>query len=95
MGQPQKKKLIARERAYHGVTVMAASLTGLPHVHGGFDAVLHGNHVHRDMPGAGMFFQALQQSQPGFSRHHEIGHDNLNGAFLQCLHRSTCFSSAL
>tara|TARA_R100000005_G_scaffold94720_1_gene73621 strand:- start:12109 stop:13461 length:1353 start_codon:yes stop_codon:yes gene_type:complete len=29
IGQPEKFKIIARERAYHGVTVAAASLTGL------------------------------------------------------------------
>ncbi len=29
-GRPQKKKIIARNRAYHGVTVAAASLTMLP-----------------------------------------------------------------
>ena len=37
IGKPQKKKLIARERGYHGVTVMAASLTGIPDVHKDFD----------------------------------------------------------
>lgn len=42
LGQPQRKKIIARQRAYHGVTLGAASLTGLPHVHGGFDLPLPG-----------------------------------------------------
>jgi 4-aminobutyrate--pyruvate transaminase len=37
IGKPQKKKLIARERGYHGVTVMAASLTGIPGNHADFD----------------------------------------------------------
>ncbi len=37
IGKPAKKKLIARERAYHGVTVMAASLTGLAGNHADFD----------------------------------------------------------
>ena len=37
LGQPQKKKLIARERGYHGVTVMTASLTGLAGNHADFD----------------------------------------------------------
>jgi len=37
LGKPGKKKLIARERGYHGVTVMAASLTGLPYNHADFD----------------------------------------------------------
>ena len=30
IGRPQKKKFISRQRAYHGVTIAAASLTGLP-----------------------------------------------------------------
>ncbi|MCA0407211.1 MAG: aspartate aminotransferase family protein [Proteobacteria bacterium] len=37
LGQPQRKKVIARERAYHGVTVATASLTGLPNNHRSFD----------------------------------------------------------
>ena len=40
LGRPQKKKIIARRRAYHGVTVMSASLSGLDHVHSGFDVPL-------------------------------------------------------
>ena len=36
-GKPAKKKLIARERGYHGVTVMSASLTGLAGNHADFD----------------------------------------------------------
>lgn len=30
IGKPEKRKIIARERSYHGVTVAAASMTGLP-----------------------------------------------------------------
>lgn len=37
LGRPQKKKLISRKRAYHGVTVAAASLTGLAFAHGDWD----------------------------------------------------------
>jgi 4-aminobutyrate--pyruvate transaminase len=37
LGRPQKKKIIARDRAYHGVTVATASLTGLAFAHGDFD----------------------------------------------------------
>jgi 4-aminobutyrate--pyruvate transaminase len=37
MGQNTRKKVIARRRGFHGVTVGAASLTGLPMSHGGFD----------------------------------------------------------
>jgi putrescine aminotransferase len=32
-GQPQRRKIIARELAYHGSTVMTASLSGLPLMH--------------------------------------------------------------
>src|SRR5918993_3667264 len=37
LGRPQKKKIIARLRGYHGVTVASASLTGLPANHTDFD----------------------------------------------------------
>jgi 4-aminobutyrate--pyruvate transaminase len=36
-GQTQKKKIISRMKAYHGVTLVAASLTGLPNNHKSFD----------------------------------------------------------
>jgi len=36
-GRPRKKKIIARQRAYHGTTMVAASLTGLPASHRDFD----------------------------------------------------------
>lgn len=36
-GRPEKKKLIARTKGYHGVTVATASLTGLPGNHADFD----------------------------------------------------------
>jgi 4-aminobutyrate---pyruvate transaminase len=41
-GKPQKKKIISRVKAYHGVTVAAASLTGLPGNHRDFDVPLPG-----------------------------------------------------
>jgi 4-aminobutyrate---pyruvate transaminase len=37
VGRPQKKKIISRKRAYHGVTIAAASLTGLAFAHNDFD----------------------------------------------------------
>jgi 4-aminobutyrate--pyruvate transaminase len=37
LGRPEKKKIISRTRAYHGVTVAAASLTGLVNNHRDFD----------------------------------------------------------
>jgi 4-aminobutyrate---pyruvate transaminase len=42
LGRPQKKKVISRIKAYHGVTVAAASLTGLPANHRDFDLPLPG-----------------------------------------------------
>ena len=39
-GQPQKKKIISRQRGYHGVTVASGSLTGLPAFHDRFDLPL-------------------------------------------------------
>jgi 4-aminobutyrate--pyruvate transaminase len=41
-GQPQKKKIIARQKGYHGVTAAAASLSGLPTMHQHFDLPLPG-----------------------------------------------------
>jgi L-2,4-diaminobutyrate transaminase len=40
LGRPDKKKIISRLRGYHGVTVMSASLCGLPGMHRGFDLPL-------------------------------------------------------
>jgi L-2,4-diaminobutyrate transaminase len=39
-GLPRKKKIIARKRGYHGVTVVSGGLTGLPGLHAGFDLPL-------------------------------------------------------
>src|SRR5579862_204109 len=36
-GLPKRKKIISRIKAYHGVTMVAASLTGLPNNHKSFD----------------------------------------------------------
>jgi len=37
MGRPEKKKIISRVKGYHGVTIVSASLTGLPYNHKDFD----------------------------------------------------------
>jgi 4-aminobutyrate--pyruvate transaminase len=42
LGRPRKKKIISRMRAYHGVTVAAASLTGLVNNHRDFDLPIAG-----------------------------------------------------
>ncbi|HXW49651.1 MAG TPA: aminotransferase class III-fold pyridoxal phosphate-dependent enzyme, partial [Xanthobacteraceae bacterium] len=42
LDRPNKKKIISRAKAYHGVTIAAASLTGLPGNHRDFDLPLPG-----------------------------------------------------
>ncbi len=49
IGKPDKKKIIARRNAYHGVTVAAASLSGLVSNHRDFDLPLS-NILHTDCP---------------------------------------------
>jgi 4-aminobutyrate--pyruvate transaminase len=39
-GKPKKKKIIARQRGYHGTTIGSAGLTGLPSFHKNFDVPL-------------------------------------------------------
>jgi L-2,4-diaminobutyrate transaminase len=41
-GRPEKKKIVARDRGYHGVSLASASLTGLPSLHASFDLPLPG-----------------------------------------------------
>jgi len=49
IGRPKKKKIISRIKAYHGVTVASASLTGLPNNHRDFDLPIAGI-LHTDCP---------------------------------------------
>ncbi|MGE0766194.1 MAG: aminotransferase [Hyphomicrobiaceae bacterium] len=55
-GKPKKKKIISRQRAYHGTTIATASLTGLPVFHADFDLpmarVLHAAAPHFYRSGA-------------------------------------------
>lgn len=58
LGQPQKKKIISRHNAYHGITVASGSLTGLPANQRGFDLPLPGfvhvgcpHHYRHGLPG--------------------------------------------
>ena len=48
-GKREKKKIISRVRAYHGVTIASASLTGLPWVHNDFDLPI-ANVLHTSCP---------------------------------------------
>jgi len=40
LGRPEKKKIIARKKAYHGITVAASSMTGVEYAQKGFDVPL-------------------------------------------------------
>jgi 4-aminobutyrate--pyruvate transaminase len=58
IGRPKKKKLIGRIKGYHGITLAAASLTGLPANHRSFDVPLAGflhtmtpHYYHGALPG--------------------------------------------
>ncbi|MSO91269.1 MAG: aspartate aminotransferase family protein [Acetobacteraceae bacterium] len=42
IGRPKKKKIIGRLKGYHGITLAAASITGLPANHRAFDVPLPG-----------------------------------------------------
>jgi len=57
-GKPAKKKIIARQRGYHGVTIMAGGMSGLPGLHAGFDLPLpfvkHTTAPHRLWEGYGL-----------------------------------------
>ncbi|TCU12645.1 aspartate aminotransferase family protein [Rhizobium sullae] len=42
LGEPQRKKIVVRNRAYHGVTVAGSCLTSLPGNHRSFDLIVSG-----------------------------------------------------
>ena len=50
IGKPEKKKIISRKRAYHGVTIAAGSLTALPYAQDGWDLPID-RILHTDTPG--------------------------------------------
>ncbi len=49
LGRPEKKKIIGRHKGYHGMTVAAASVTGLAFVHADFD-LPRGRFLHAGCP---------------------------------------------
>ena len=49
LGRPAKKKIISRQRAYHGVTIASGSLTGLAFAHNDFDLPI-ARFLHTDCP---------------------------------------------
>jgi 4-aminobutyrate--pyruvate transaminase len=42
LGRPKKKKIVGRNKGYHGITIASASLTAIPHNHRSFDVPLPG-----------------------------------------------------
>ena len=49
LGRPEKKKIIGRQKGYHGMTVAAASVTGLAFAHSDFD-LPRGRFIHAGCP---------------------------------------------
>jgi 4-aminobutyrate--pyruvate transaminase len=66
-GKPEKKKIISRMKAYHGVTVMSASLTGLPYNHAGWDLPVD-RVLHTDCPHHYRFAEAGESEQDFVAR---------------------------
>ena len=64
LGKPKKKKLLARKKGYHGITVASGSMTGIPANHKLFDLPLP-NFFHTDTP---HFYreQASNETEEGF-----------------------------
>jgi 4-aminobutyrate--pyruvate transaminase len=52
LGRPNKKKIISRLKAYHGITIASGSLTGLPVNHRMFDLPLSDRFMHVTTPHA-------------------------------------------
>jgi 4-aminobutyrate---pyruvate transaminase len=67
LGRPNKKKIIARIKGYHGVTVASASLTGLPNNHRDFDLPI-ANILHTDCPHYYRFHEAGETEEQFASR---------------------------
>lgn len=67
LDRPGKKKIISRDRGYHGGTIMTGSLTGLPFYHTAFDlprpTILHTTAPHA------LWLAEPGQSERDFSRH--------------------------
>jgi 4-aminobutyrate---pyruvate transaminase len=67
LGRPQKKKIISRQRAYHGVSIASASLTGLPAFQRDFDLPLPMMH-HVSCPSHWRFAAAGESEEAFASR---------------------------
>src|SRR6516164_4848861 len=67
LGRPQKKKIVSRIKAYHGVTIASASLTGLSNNHRDFDLPIPGI-VHTGCPHHYRFAQPGESEEAFASR---------------------------
>ena len=67
IGRPKKKKIIARIRGYHGITVASGSLTGLPWNHRDFDLPI-ANFLHTACPHHYRFAQEGESEEEFASR---------------------------
>jgi 4-aminobutyrate--pyruvate transaminase len=67
LGRPKKKKIISRLKGYHGVTIVAASLTGLPANHADFDLPIAGI-LHASCPHHYRFAQPGESEEDFASR---------------------------
>jgi 4-aminobutyrate---pyruvate transaminase len=67
LGRPAKKKIISRTKAYHGVTVASASLTGLANNHRDFDLPIT-NILHVECPHWYRFGQPAESEEAFSSR---------------------------
>ena len=66
-GQPKRKKIIARQRGYHGTTVASASLSGLGVFHADFDLPIAGV-LHTDCPHHWKYGEAGESEEAYASR---------------------------
>jgi 4-aminobutyrate--pyruvate transaminase len=67
LGRTEKKKIIGRQKGYHGMTVAAASVTGLAFVHGDFD-LPRGRFIHTGCPHHYRFGKAGETEEQFASR---------------------------
>jgi L-2,4-diaminobutyrate transaminase len=59
LGRPHKKKIIARDRGYHGASILSGSMTGMSFYHAGFDLPVSGVR-HTRVPD---YWRAAQRSE--------------------------------
>ncbi|MGB8417853.1 4-aminobutyrate---pyruvate transaminase [Burkholderia sp. GAS332] len=78
IGKPEKRKIISRQRSYHGTSVATGSLTGLPHIHRDFNLPITGV-IHVSCP------HFYHSAQPGESEQEFVARlvDELESTILR------------